>query len=91
MKQQRVCNTAEAKAKLNEFLHEVTQGREVVILRRGKVVAKIVPASEALKDPREEALKFMTRLRAFHRQHKKKSKGSDSVVALLREIRREAS
>lgn len=90
MGNQRFCNTVEAKARLNEFLDEVVGGQEVIIQRRGKVVARLVPATENTLDAREETLRFMTQLKAFHKRHKRKCKPAGSIVALLREIRRES-
>ncbi len=86
----RVCNTAEAKAKLNQYLNEVEAGVEVIIQRRGKTVAKLVPASSETLDDRAETIRFMTRLRALHQNHPIKSGPQDSVVALLRELREES-
>lgn len=57
----------EAKNKFSELLDRVEQGHEVVITRRGKPVARLVPAVmqpnskrawEAMKRIRERAVKF---------------------------------
>jgi prevent-host-death family protein len=39
----REIGSLEAKNKLNELLDQVEQGAEIVIIRRGKAVAKLVP------------------------------------------------
>lgn len=91
MRNNHVCNTVEAKAKLNEMLDKVVGGKEVVITRRGKAVAKMVGVTDQSLDSREETKKFMEKLRAFHARFKKKRlKQEDTVVALLREVRRES-
>jgi prevent-host-death family protein len=38
-------NVAEAKARLSEILERVIQGEEVLLTRRGKPVARVVPAA----------------------------------------------
>ena len=40
----REIGTSEAKNKLNELLDQVESGAEIIITRRGKAVAKLVPA-----------------------------------------------
>ncbi|WP_456444794.1 type II toxin-antitoxin system Phd/YefM family antitoxin [Oceanithermus sp.] len=41
----RVVNVAEAKAKLSELLEAALRGEEIVLAKRGKPVAKLVPLS----------------------------------------------
>ncbi len=43
----KIINTHQAKTQLSKLLHEVAQGREVVIGRSGTPVAKLVPVSPA--------------------------------------------
>lgn len=86
----RICNTAEAKAKLNQYLNDVASGGEVLIERRGKVVAKLVSASGIKGDTRKETLQFMTRLREFQRRLRANHGSDSSTVELLRELRRES-
>jgi len=44
-----VCNITEAKAQLSALVEQVTQGEEVILVRAGKPVARIVPYSGAAK------------------------------------------
>jgi len=90
MLKRRTCNTVEAKAKLSELLNEVSQGSEVVIHRRGKVVAKLVPASGAALDTKEETVRFMKGLREFQKELRKRHGPDSMTVSLLRELRRES-
>ncbi len=39
----RVVNTHEAKSRLSELIREAEAGREVIVARNGKPVAKIIP------------------------------------------------
>ena len=39
----RVINTHEAKSRLSELIREAEAGREVIVARNGKPVAKIIP------------------------------------------------
>ena len=52
----------EAKNKLGRLLDEVAHGEEIVITRRGKEVARLVPARPTRS--REEAQAAMQRIRA---------------------------
>ena len=49
-------SVAEARQKLRTLLDEVESGQEVVVLRRGKEVARIVPVSPRAKGRRLPAL-----------------------------------
>jgi prevent-host-death family protein len=40
-------NVAEAKARLSEILERVSQGEEILLTRRGKPVARVLPAAPA--------------------------------------------
>ena len=37
-------NVADAKARLSEILERVSEGEEILLMRRGKPVARIIPA-----------------------------------------------
>jgi len=54
----------EAKTHLSELLDRVEQGEELVITRRGRPVARLVPAVDAARTRAAEAV---TRLRALRR------------------------
>ena len=56
------CSVFDAKNKLSALLDEVERGSEIAITRRGKVVARLVPAAPADR-PRAAA----ERLRALRR------------------------
>ena len=86
----RVCNTAEAKAKLNQYLNDVVSGGEILIERRGKVVAKLVPASGGGGDSKKETLQFMAHLREFQKRLRTSHGSDSSTVELLHELRRES-
>lgn len=53
-------NLADAKARLSELVNRVEAGETVEITRRGKPVARIVPAQRALKPIDWDALKRFT-------------------------------
>lgn len=53
----------DAKNKLSALLDEVERGSEIAITRRGKVVARLVPAAASANRPRAAA----ERLRALRR------------------------
>jgi prevent-host-death family protein len=57
----KVVGAFEAKNKLGQLLDLVEQGEEVTITRRGKVVARIVPARS--RRGRDEALAAIQRIR----------------------------
>jgi prevent-host-death family protein len=40
-------NVAEAKSRLSEILERVSQGEEILLTRRGKPVARVLPAAPA--------------------------------------------
>ena len=54
----------EAKNKLSALLDEVEQGREVVITRRGRPVAKLVPVTAVTDRERSKAAMHRIRERA---------------------------
>lgn len=86
----RSCNTVEAKAKLNELLDDVASGQEIVICRRGKAVAKLIPATDEGLDDRDHTRRLLERLRRFHRRVRANRGTKGHTVALLRELRKES-
>ncbi|MBM3608387.1 MAG: type II toxin-antitoxin system prevent-host-death family antitoxin [Alphaproteobacteria bacterium] len=82
----------EARNKLSELLDRASRGEEVLISRRGKIEAMIVPASAAGRDASEEAhvKAAIERFRAL-RQKLKESGVSwtvDEIIAARNEGRR---
>lgn len=61
----------EAKSKLSELVERAESGREVVITRRGKPVAKLVPAQAGQEVDRKA---IMDEIRAFSKTIKLKRK-----------------
>ncbi len=53
-------NLAEAKAHLSELINQVEAGETIDILRRGKLVARLVPAASPRKPIDIEALRKLT-------------------------------
>ena len=53
----------EAKTRLAELLDRVERGEEVVIARRGRPVARLVPAAEAADRAAAEAVRRLRELR----------------------------
>lgn len=51
---------ADAKARLSELVDQVEHGQTVTITRRGKVVAKLIPAFEPKKPVDVERLRALT-------------------------------
>ena len=49
MKAPKTVNVHEAKTQLSKLLAEVEQGREVVVARNGKPIAKLIPFPKARK------------------------------------------
>jgi len=49
----RTYNIHQAKTHLSKLLQQVQRGDEVLIANAGKTVAKLIPASEPLKKPRQ--------------------------------------
>lgn len=41
-------NVAEAKSRLSEILERVSQGEEILLMRRGRPVARVSPAGEGV-------------------------------------------
>lgn len=91
MASRKFCNTVEAKTNLNKLLDEVSQGQEVVIRRRGKAIAKIVPAKEENLEEGPRIEKLIAQLRIFHQKVRASHGTKSHTVSLLRELRREAS
>lgn len=61
-------NLADAKARLSELIDRVVGGDTVEITRRGKAVAKLVPAPEPRKPLDVEALRALTATMPFQEQ-----------------------
>jgi prevent-host-death family protein len=73
-------NLAQAKATLSELLDKVEAGEDVVITRRGRAVAHILPALQPKQPlPFEEQASFRATMKRRHR----------SSAKLLRELRDE--
>ena len=53
----------EAKTHLSSLLDKVRLGEEVVITKRGKAVARLVPAEQAERSDQENAIKELISLR----------------------------
>lgn len=53
----------DAKARLSEIVERVESGAEVIITRRGKAVARIVPVGKPKADKRAAAAKHIRALR----------------------------
>lgn len=86
----RICNTVEAKTRLNELLNDVVNGDVVIIQRRGKPVAKL-SATDDLPDNHSETTKtFLRQLRDFHRRVRRNHPGKSHTLAILRELREES-
>ena len=81
----RTVGLAEAKAQLSALLDAVEAGDEVVITRRGQVVARLVRDSQG--SSAGVALPWPQRLRRFHAGQPSLA---GSAVALVRELREEA-
>jgi prevent-host-death family protein len=90
MSEQRYCNTVEAKTKLSELLDYVSSGQEVVIRRRGRAVARLVPASDDALDAKSDVSAMITRLREFHKRLRQAHGDKSDTVAILRELREES-
>ncbi len=72
----------EAKSKLSELIERVESGREVVITRRGKPVAKLVPAKAGVEVDNSAA---MEELRRFSKTIKLKRKLTQRELREMRE------
>ena len=59
----RQIQSSEAKARLPELLDEVERGETIVITRRGRAVARLVPETERRQEEIEEAIEGIKRLR----------------------------
>jgi prevent-host-death family protein len=53
----------EAKAKFSELLDEVERGERVEITRRGRVIARLIPAEEASESDKKRAFAEIRALR----------------------------
>ena len=71
-------NLAEAKARLSELVSKAENGEEIIIMRRGEAVAKLVPVAASKKAFRSRAA-FRSTIR----------KGKTPSVDLIRQLRDE--
>jgi prevent-host-death family protein len=62
----RTVGSYEAKTHLPSLLKEVASGREILITRRDRPIARLVPVSPALPEPDNN---FFKRMRAFRERH----------------------
>ncbi len=60
---------AEAKARFSELLARAEAGEEIVIKRHGKVVARIVAATDAQEDPVEKRRRAHEEWVAYRKAH----------------------
>lgn len=90
MAQERTLNTVEAKARLNELLNEVAAGSEITIQRRGRPVARLVPATARTRTDTQHTAQLMQRLRHFHQRVRKAHGAKGHTRALLRSLREES-
>ncbi len=72
----------EAKTRLSELLRETERGRSFVIRRRGKAVARLVPAAK------EEQALNLAQIRASFRAIRKRIPGPLKIRELIEEGRR---
>ena len=86
MSKSHLCNTVEAKARLNELLDEVVQGNTVTIMRYGEPVAQLVTPS-SLGAENQNPGNFFTSLKNFHKKIIKRHGVKSHTVDILREIR----
>lgn len=85
-----ICNTVQAKANLNKYLDQVSKGEEVIIRRRGRAIAKIIPLFDENFDEHQMTQEFVARLKKFH-QRVSRSRGIKSyTIDFLRELREES-
>jgi prevent-host-death family protein len=88
--ERKFCNTVETKAKLNELLNNIERGQEIIIQRRGKSVAKLVPLSAAGPDDEEQTKIFLSHLRKFHRRIRRRHGFKGQTLEILKELRKES-
>jgi prevent-host-death family protein len=72
----------EAKTRLSELLRETEKGREFIIFRRGKEVARLIPPGESGGEKRLQSLA------AEFRKIRKKVSGPVNIEELIDEGRR---
>jgi prevent-host-death family protein len=60
----REIQASDAKTHLLQILDEVERGESVTITRRGRPVARLVPASEEREEQIDQAIKWIKQLRA---------------------------
>ena len=76
-------SVAQAKAHLSALLEQVSRGESVTLTRRGKPVARIVPAGELHPKPKID-------LAALEKFRARLPRSSVSSAAMLRKMRDEA-
>jgi antitoxin (DNA-binding transcriptional repressor) of toxin-antitoxin stability system len=84
----RTCNTVEAKTRLSELLDEVEAGGEIVILRRGTAVARLVAPLPG-GDDSTAADALVARLGNMKARYQPKTTLRADAVELVRELRDE--
>ena len=72
----------EAKTRLSELLREAEHGRSFIIRRRGKAVARLVPAENEAKTP------DVAKVLASFREIRKRISGTVKVHELIKQGRR---
>lgn len=87
---QRVCNTVEAKAKLNELLDDVVNGDVIIIQRRGKAVARLSATDDVPENHQETTEIFLRQLRDFHRRVRRNHSKKSHTVEILRQLREDS-
>jgi prevent-host-death family protein len=82
-----VVGSFEAKTKLSALLDRVERGEEVVITRRGKVVARLVPANDDQSRLDRQA-RAIEELRAFGERHRGLGVTHEEIKEWINEGRR---
>lgn len=77
----------EAKTKLSALLDRVERGEEIVITRRGKAVARLVPASDE-QDRLDRQARAIEKLRAFGEKFKGRGITHAEIKGWINEGRR---
>ena len=75
----------EARTHLSELLDQVAQGKKILVTRRGKPVALIVPPPQ---DPGEDIESVVTEMLAFRDREGPKLRGKTTIKKLIEEGRR---
>ena len=75
-------SATEAEARFEELLRVVEHGESIAITRRGKTVARLVPAADNERASQKEAVE---RFRAWRRQRPRTGMTREEILALRRE------